>query len=269
MTPRPLRLANLVRWRKRAWHLARFGIRLLIPHVVAFVLALIIGFGPIVMALLAAFLIYPAILMIAPVITIWTLRKRPRTLLILRTFHEPVLAQALTKVVQTELSWFGVPLTLADTQIGSGRRSWFAPKAIRIDTRTELAELGRTLNRARSLGMRWIRSASRLITLPSSDFLWRDLVALLIANVDIVVVDASETAPGSVWELERLAADQEHLVLLFIAAEDRIDAANGLVSAFFPAESEHVFAYDQTGMFVERDRVIAYIESRFSTVHAA
>jgi hypothetical protein len=276
MTPEAI--ASLVRARRLVWYGSRAALAAAL--VVPFVLidaGDAAGRDSLAGAGVAALIGLPALAVLAGRLAF---HRRPRLVLLLRTFGEASASRDLRKVIRRELAFVGITLTIADTHIRATGRgtevlatvarlnpltAWFAPARLRATTRDDLAALRGTLRRRARMVWLWLLAGSRVLVVPASDAFWQDAVRLLIDEADLVVVDASDTGPGAVWELQYLRRAATRAGVVFIAGSERLAVAQGLVSAFFPGQGAHVFEYRPDGSLARSDAFLRAVADRMRT----
>ncbi len=209
------------------------------------------------------------------------LRQRPARVLLLRRFNDKTVDAAIAKLSRGSLKPYGHVLTLADRFF---KRSWLALAfswfsfnpfllawrlinipigiAIRIFDRSRAGPIMiysardfrnfiKRLTDRYGLNLEVARTRRNAVMVRTSDAWWQQVVLLLMHASDVIVVDVTEVAAGTAWELETMLHERVEERVVFIArADEEADARASLAAHGFP--NAHLLTYTQNGHPTDR-----------------
>lgn len=204
------------------------------------------------------------------------LRQRPARLLLLRRFNDKTVDNAIAKLSRTSLKPYGHVLTLADRYF---KRSWLALAfswfsfnpfllmwrlinipigiVIRIFDRSragpimiwsarDFRNFVKRLTDRYGLNLEVARTRRNAVMVRTSDVWWQNVVLLLMHASDVIVVDVTEVASGTAWELETMLHERVEERIVFIARiDEEADARASLAAHGFP--NAQLFTYSRAG----------------------
>lgn len=192
-------------------------------------------------------------------------RLKPARVLLLRRFNDPEIGKSIEKMSRRWLKPYGHVFTLADKHFRRSRLaplvSWFSFNpflllwrvvnipvsfVIRLTDRSragpilvwnarDFRNFARRLIDRYGLNLEMERTQRRTIAVRTSDKWWQHVVTMLMHAADVVVVDVTEVAGGTVWELETVLRERVGERVVFVAREDRAqEATASLAQHGFP-----------------------------------
>jgi len=209
------------------------------------------------------------------------LRSRPVRMLLLRKFNERRLGRRYKRLIESELQPFGHVIALADSQVRRSTFEWFGGMLVRAVGSIQAAVVAivtipilmllRATDRtrwgpalvasARDFRLLAARLEDRLelnvettfiakaYLIRTTDEWWRQVVRMLMASADVIVLDLSEVTQGTAWEIEAITRYGLWGRVVRVAADDRADAARAAVSG---APEAPLFLYDGAGGMADR-----------------
>jgi hypothetical protein len=231
-------------------------------------------------------------------------RQKPARILLLRRFNDKSIGESVTKFSRRWLTPYGHVYSLADKVMKRNWLgvlfSWFSFNPLLLFWRLAnipFAFFRRLTNRAvagpimiwsgtdyRNFAARLIdrwglnlemqRTQRRAILVRTSDAWWRQVVLMLMHGADAIVVDVTDVASGTVWELQTMLAERVSERVVFVAREDKIEDARADLRAHgFADRAADIFAYRQNGALLEskgfRAGMRAAIAARLAAVNSA
>lgn len=210
-------------------------------------------------------------------------RRKPARLLLLRRFNDPEIGKSIEKLSRRWLKPYGHVFTLADKHFRRSRLapfvSWFSFNpvlliwrlanipiswAIRLFDRAragpilvwsarDFRNLGKRLVDRYGLNLEMERTQRKAVMVRTSDPWWRHVALLLMHAADVIVVDVTEVAGGTIWELETMLRERVGDRVVFVARQDRAaDAASALATHGFPARE--ISHYTPDGRLIDSAR---------------
>lgn len=207
------------------------------------------------------------------------LRRRPARILLLRRFNEKKIAAKLKAFLRNELLPFGHIVTLADKHLKHTRAGWLQmallapgnPLAalvlllglpLRLFDRSrfgpalvwsawDFRNVARRLRDRIGLNL-VVLGTTEAFVIRTSDQWWQAVVRLLFDSCDAVVVDLTQVAAGTEWELERIREYGLAPACIFVARSDASETAEATLRAW--GFDRPLFAYDDFGDARERAR---------------
>ncbi len=202
-----------------------------------------------------------------------SLHPNPARLLLLRRFNDRSVDRALSRFSRRELSPGGTVFTLADRHFKRGAvpvlLSWsmlFFPQVllvrvilaplrllnragggpVRIWATRDFAQFTLRLSRIYAFNSEAEQTSRKAIMVRTSDAWWQHVVLLLVHSCDAIVVDVTEVAAGTVWELETLLREQAQDAVVFVSRIEEVAEARAKLAAHgFAGAALH--PYDQHG----------------------
>ncbi len=204
------------------------------------------------------------------------LRQRPARVLLLRRFNDRSVDRAIARLSRRSLKPYGHVFTLADRYF---KRSWLALAfswfslnpfllvwriinipvglVIRVFDRSragpimiwsarDFRHFVKRLTDRYGLNLEVARTRRNAVMVRTSDAWWQHVVLLLMHASDVIVVDVTEVAAGTAWELETMLHEDVEERIVFIArADQEADARASLIAHGFP--NAPLFTYKQNG----------------------
>jgi len=238
-------------------------------------------------------------LILFPALTIAIgLRQRPARVLLLRRFNDKAVDAAIAKLSRARLQPYGHVLTLADRYF---KRSWLALAfswfsfnpfllawrlinipigiVIRIFDRSragpimiwsarDFRNFVRRLTDRYGLNLEVARTRRNAVMVRTSDAWWQHVVVLLMHASDAIVVDVTEVAAGTAWELETMLHEDVESRIVFIArADERADGEASLAAHGFSGAPLHT--YERNGRPTDPAAFRAAMRAALQNSHAA
>lgn len=209
-------------------------------------------------------------------------RMKPARVLLLRRFNDPEIGRSIERMSRRSLKPYGHVFTLADKHF---RRSiiapffsWFSfnpfllvwrivniPIALvtRLSDRSragpilvkdarDFRNFARRLIDRYGLNLEMERTQRKAIAVRTSDGWWQHVVLMLMHAADVIVVDITEVAAGTEWELETMLQERVGERVLFVAREDAADAARAALHTHgFGHRAGAISFYTKTGALID------------------
>ena len=209
-------------------------------------------------------------------------RLKPARVLLLRRFNDPQIGKSIEKMSKQWLRPYGHVFTLADKHF---RRSiiapffsWFSfnpfllvwrviniPIAfiIRLNDRSragpilvrdarDFRNFARRMVDRYGLNLEMERTQRKAIAVLTSDPWWQHVVLLLMHAADVIVVDVTEVASGTEWELQTMLTERVAERVVFISREDEAaDARASLQAHGFGGRAQALALYKKSGALVD------------------
>lgn len=208
------------------------------------------------------------------------LRRKPARLLLLRKFNNKEVGKSLEKMSKRNLRPYGHVFTLADKHF---KRNWlfaflstFWASPFTLLQRVFTVPIGlvrRRFDRSRDgpiliwntrdfrnfarrfedrsgLNLEMARTQRKAVMVRTSDDWWKHVIELLMHAVDVIVIDLTEVAGGTVWELRKVLSEDVRERVVLVAREDRLDhAREQLTEHGYGGEVDRVLGYSKGGKF--------------------
>ncbi len=215
--------------------------------------------------------------LVAPVLLVgYALRRSPSRVLLLRPFGESGVSQSLKGLARRHLSPLGPTFTLADDDLtppgplyslltgylrfGGFLTNWMLPARWSAEDRAGLDQLAHALQGTTKFALAWLWSSNGLFVIRASDRLWKEAVALLMTRADLIVVDLSESGPGSVWELDQIRTVNFSKRVVCVALQGRLGVAQDLVSKLLPRGfGDRFFGYCADGSILRKEEFLKLV----------
>jgi hypothetical protein len=206
------------------------------------------------------------------------LRQKPARVLLLRRFNDRKIGASVSKFSKRWLTPYGHVYSLADKVMKRNwlgvMFSWFSFNPFLLLWRllnVPIALLRRLFNRAvagpimiwttrdfRNFAKRMTdlwgpnlemhRTQRRAILVRTSDDWWKQVVLMLMHGADVIVVDVTEVAAGTAWELETMLAENVAERIVFVARDDKLEeAAASLRGHGFADRADNIIGYRKNG----------------------
>jgi hypothetical protein len=123
---------------------------------------------------------------------------------------------------------------------------------ILVKNARDFRNLARRLVDRYGLNLEMERTQRKAIAVRTSDLWWQHVVLMLMHAADVIVVDVTEVASGTRWELETMLTERVSERVLFIAREDQAEAARtSLREHGFPGRADHIVLYKKSGALLD------------------
>ncbi len=209
-------------------------------------------------------------------------RQKPARVLLLRRFNDPQIGKSIESMSKKWLKPYGHVFTLADKHF---RRSMIAPFfswfsfnpfllvwrvinipiafIIRLTDRSragpilvrdarDFRNFARRMIDRYGLNLEMERTQRKAIAVRTSDAWWQHVVLLLMHAADVIVVDVTEVASGTEWELQTMLTERVSERVVFIAREDEAaDARASLQAHGFGGRAQSLALYKKSGALVD------------------
>lgn len=230
-------------------------------------------------------------------------RRKPARVLLLRKFNDRGIGRSLEKMSNRNLRPYGHVFTLADKHfkrnaflsfvsqfwvgpftmlmrmvtvpVGMVRRLWDRSRdgPILVWHARDFQNFVRRFEDRGGLNLEMARTQRKAIMVRTSDAWWQHVVEVTMHAVDVIVVDLTEVSAGTVWELQKIPAENVGERVVFTVREDRIDSAkDNLRLHGFPQHVDAVQVYKRNGVFLDapafREALRAAMVRRLSPVAA-
>lgn len=212
-----------------------------------------------------------------------SLRQKPARILLLRKFNNKELGRSIEKMSNANLRPYGHVFTLADKHfkrnpvwsfissfwaspftlmvrcitvpIGFVRRFWDRSRdgPILIWNANDFRHFARRFEDRGGLNLEMARTQRKTIMVRTSDAWWQHVVELIMHACDVVVIDMTDVAAGTIWELRKIPAEDVGERVVFTCREDRVDEARThLRTHGFGEAVDIVQVYDRRGRFKDK-----------------
>jgi hypothetical protein len=105
------------------------------------------------------------------------------------------------------------------------------------------------------LNLEVARTQRKAVMVRTSDSWWQHVVELIMHAVDVIVIDLTQVAAGTVWELRKVPAEDVGERVVFTCREDRLEAAREeLANHGYGAWVDQIQIYDRNGKFRDHAR---------------
>jgi hypothetical protein len=210
------------------------------------------------------------------------LRGKPARVLLLRRFNDRSIGASVSRFSRRWLTPYGHVYSLADKVMKRNWLgvlfSWFSfnpfillwrliniPIAFvrRLGNRAVAGPIlvktgadfrnfaGRLIDRW-GLNLEMQRTQRRAILVRTSDDWWKQVVLMLMHAADVIVVDVTEVAAGTRWELDTLKAEGVADRVVFVARQDRIAEAQADLTAHgFADQVDALIVYTKSGAVID------------------
>lgn len=209
-------------------------------------------------------------------------RLKPARVLLLRRFNDPAIGKSIEKMSRNWLRPYGHVFTLADKHF---RRSmiapffsWFSFNPFLLIWRVvniPIAFVTRLTDRSRAgpilvrnardfrnfarrmvdrygLNLEMERTQRKAIAVRTGDAWWQHVVLMLMHAADVIVVDVTEVASGTEWELQTMLTERVGERVVFISREDEAEDARASLRAHgFAPRAEALALYKKNGALVD------------------
>lgn len=220
---------------------------------------------------------------------VWALvtgmRRKPARVLLLRKFNNKEVGKSLEKLSKRNLRTYGHVFTLADKHF---KRNWiysflsaFWASPLTLLVRVFTVPIGfvhRFFDRSRNgpiliwnsndfkhfakrfedrwgLNLEVARTQRKAVMVRTSDTWWQHVVELIMHAVDVIVIDLTQVAAGTVWELRKVPAEDVGERVVFTCRDDRLDAARQELTIHgYGAWIDQIQVYDKHGKFHDHAR---------------
>ncbi|MBI1340418.1 hypothetical protein GC169_09470 [bacterium] len=211
------------------------------------------------------------------------LRQKPARILLLRKFNNKEVGKSLEKMSKKNLRPYGHVFTLADKHfkrnwvlaflstfwaspftlmqrcitvpIGFFRRFWDRSRdgPILIWNTRDFRNFAKRFEDRSGLNLEMARTQRKAVMIRTSDDWWKHVVELLMHAVDVIVIDLTEVAGGTVWELHKVLSEDVKERVVLVARDDRIEHAREQLREHGYADSvDHVLGYSPHGKFTDK-----------------
>lgn len=203
-------------------------------------------------------------------------RRKPARVLLLRKFNVRAIGDALSRMIAHELRPYGHVASLADKHIRRSRFGWLsmalmapgnplaaawlligAPvrfiyrlfdrsamgPAVVLNAR-DYRNLARRLRDRIGLNLQVATISKEAFLVRTSDAWWKLVVRLLLDSSDVIVVDLSQVAEGTEWELAQIAAEAMAPRCVFVSVWGQEAAARAALARFDIIAPLHLYAPD-------------------------
>lgn len=209
-------------------------------------------------------------------------RLKPARILLLRRFNDPAIGRSIEKMSRRSIKPYGHVFTLADKHFRRSRWaplvSWFSFNPflmiwrlanipisffIRLFDRSragpilvwsarDFRNFARRLVDRYGLNLEMERTQRKTVSVRTSDAWWQHVVLMLMHAADAIVVDVTEVASGTEWELQTMLTERVGERVVFIAREDRAaEAAASLRAHGFAPRADSIALYNPSGALVD------------------
>lgn len=191
------------------------------------------------------------------------LRRHPARVLLLRKFNERHLAEPLERMIAHELRPYGHTASLSDKYIRRDYFGWVQMALLSLSNPLAAAwfviglpirfvwrlvdrsamgpavvmsardyrNLARRLRDRIGLNLQVALVSKEAFLVRTSDAWWRMVVKLLFDSADVIVVDLSQVAEGTAWELDLLRAENALPRCVFVSLWGKLDEAEAALAA--------------------------------------
>lgn len=193
--------------------------------------------------------------LVLPYVLFW---KTPGHFLLLRPFSKKWNRGIVKRLMRRNVAPYGHIYTLSDSKIKIpwyiqipiilGQLSLFLFRFRTIYRPEQLEKLELAIRRRWLRNLNWSLSYMKIFPVTCMDFSWKACVSRLLSDMDVIIIDLSETKTGVIWELDRCKELGVLDKVLFVKRENpKADSILQELEVNLKASSG-IFIYDKAGL---------------------
>lgn len=219
----------------------------------------------IIVLVYGTFFVFPFLLCLPVILPMALKQKNITRIVVFRKFNDEKCKRALSKIIRTNLAYYGHVFTLSDSKfkvkwyvripLFLGQLSLFHFRQRDINKPGQVTKFKNSLNNHTWLNINWLFSGNKVFPVKTNDAFWKDTARVLLDKNCLIIFDVSYNSASLDWEItETQKLGYEPNIIAVSSILNKAESINWKNRNDLPDDNEiPVFYYNDKGEIDEEE----------------